>query len=157
MKIIISIFICLLTIGHNHSYFVKGEDFKGFVFSKDHFVFMSIEDQIKRYTPSKENIIQLEKLIKINLKEVNTELINQGGDNPIIHKCLKKYLRQYVGFINKNGDKIIWVNFIWYNKTDKVKLAKDIINVMDGGSYYWNIKVNLSKSQLFELSINGIS
>lgn len=119
--------------------------------------FLSVENQAKRYTPSKEDVIQLEKLIKSDLKEVNTSLNNQGGDNPIIHRCLKKYLRQYVGFINNNGEKIVWVNFIWENNTSKAKMSKDIIDVMDGASYYWNIKVNLSKNQLFDLSVNGTS
>lgn len=39
MKTTLSILICLLTIGSNHSCFVKEKGFKGYVFNEEHFVF----------------------------------------------------------------------------------------------------------------------
>ncbi|MBE8719146.1 hypothetical protein, partial [Sphingobacterium pedocola] len=82
---------------------------------------------------------------------------------------LNKYKRRYFGYIDANGDKIIFVNCLWEKKavrdfTDKIfhkasddttwKTDKKI--VLDGCSYYWNIKVNLTSKALFDLYVNGL-
>ncbi|RLD81287.1 MAG: hypothetical protein DRJ10_06365 [Bacteroidetes bacterium] len=155
MKTLLSLFIFILAMTGNNSCNIEGKGFKGHVFNKDHFVMISIRDQASRYTPTNDDIIKAEELLANNLEKINKPLINQGGDCPIIHKKLKKYIRQYVGFINKDGEKIIWINFIWKDKVDKNKLSQDIYTILDGCSYYWNIKVNLDKQELFDLNING--
>ena len=157
MKTAIILSICFLTMGTNDSCLIEGKGFKGYVFDKEHFVLLSIENQAERYTPSKEDVFLVEKLISSNLEKINFPLVNQGGDCPVIHKSLRKYVRQYVGFINKNGEKIIWVNFIWNDKTMKDKASKDIVSILDGCSHFWKINVNLTKEELFDLKINGSS
>jgi hypothetical protein len=87
---------------------------------------------------------------------LNKDLLNQVGNCPVIHKKLSKYKRQYVGTKTENGDKVIWINFIWSKDKDAlVKLSEEIIIVLDGCSYYWSVKVNLTTGKLFDLSING--
>jgi hypothetical protein len=87
---------------------------------------------------------------------LNVDLLNQVDGCPVIHKKLTKYKRQYVGIINQNGDMVVWVNFIWAKDKDSIKkLGDEIIIILDGCSYYWNVKVNLSSENLFDLSING--
>ena len=139
----------------SESILIKGKDFTGYIFDKNHFVLMTIDNQSKRYTPSKEDIFLAESIIKNKLKCINTSLMNQGDNCPIIHKKTKKYIRQYVGFINNRNEKIVWINFIWKDKFSNDKIYKDIIQVMDGCSYYWNIKVNLETKTLNDLNING--
>jgi hypothetical protein len=36
----------------NPSFFVEGKNFSGYVFERNHFVFMSIDNQNERYTPT---------------------------------------------------------------------------------------------------------
>lgn len=152
-KLMISLFLILFL--SSESILINGKDFTGYIFDKNHFVLMTIDNQSKRYTPSKEDIYLAESIIKDKLKGLNTNLINQGDNCPIIHKKTKKYIRQYVGFINNRNEKIVWINFIWKYKFSNEKISKDIIEVMDGGSYYWNIKVNLNAKTLNDLDING--
>ena len=156
MKMIFCILLLLLPSQYSNSFFVKGKGFKGYVFDKDHFVMVSIKDQESRYTPTKEDIIKVESLLLDKLKSINIDLDNQGGNFPIIHKKLKKYTRQYVGFINSKCQKVIWINFIWNKRVESSKLSEDIYTILDGGSYYWEIKVNLEKMELFDLNVNGI-
>ena len=152
-KLIIFLFAILSL--YSESTLVKGKDFTGYIFDENHFVLLTIDNQFKRYTPSKEDVLLAESIIKNKLKCLNVDLVNQGYKCPIIDKKTKKYMRQYVGFINNNNEKILWINFIWENKFSKDKISKDIIQVMDGCSYYWNIKVNLNTNNLNDLNING--
>ncbi len=48
------------------------------------------------------------------------------------------------------------INCFWArDKDDTERWLKGRIMVLDGGSYYWNVKFNLDKKQLFELDVNG--
>ena len=76
------------------------------------------------------------------------------NDCPIIHEKLQKYVRQYVGFVNMKGQKIIWVNCLW-NKSLEERAGKDVIIVDDGCSYFWDVEVNLNTGELANLMING--
>lgn len=134
---------------------IKEQNFEGYIFNERHFALISIDDESRRYTPTKEEIIIAEKILSDNLKCTNKNLENQNNECPKIHKNLKKYLRQYVGFLDKNGDKVIWVNFIWKNKISEEMIKKDIVQVSDGCSYYWNIQININKKELSNLSVNG--
>ena len=86
---------------------VSGKGYEGFIFNEDYEVFMSIEGQKRRYTPSTSDIERAEAILRQNLEDINKNHINQGDDYPFIHKRLRKYKRQYVGFINKNDEKVI--------------------------------------------------
>jgi hypothetical protein len=108
----------------------------------------------KRFTPTKEEIFEAEKALKLKLKEANRNLENQYN-SPIIHRNLKKYKRQYFGFINDKGEKILYINSLWKKNEEETKWLQQIIMVSDGGSYYWNIEYNLDTEELMNLSVNG--
>jgi len=148
------LFLIVVSTQLNNTTYIQQKSFDGYIFSKDHFILISVENQQERYTPSKEDVIQVERLIRRNLWKVNNRLINQGGSCPIIHKNLKNYIRQYFGFVNKNGEKIIRINFVWKTKSTDGNISKDVY-VLDGCSYYWNIKVNIDSEKLFDLMVNG--
>ncbi|MBU1013490.1 MAG: hypothetical protein KKG99_10830 [Bacteroidetes bacterium] len=111
----------------------------------------------ERFTPTRIEIQKAEKLLNEGLKNINASLLNQNGSDqsPIIHEKLKKYKRQYFGYIDKNKSKLLFINCFWPNKRHLDNWDKQMIFVLDGGSYYWSIKVNLETEELFELSING--
>ena len=67
-----------------------------------------------------------------------------------------KYFRQYVAGINGNGDKIVWINF-FCGPPKKKNWKNEIIMVADGGSCYFNLKVNLTEKKYYEYSVNGIA
>ena len=148
------ILICNLIYSQN-STFIKGKGYNGYIFNKENFVFMSVENQKKRYTPSVSDIAQIEVLLK---DSINYILKNQYYSKPPINKnTLKKYRRQYVGFLTNDNNVIIWVNFVNNKDISDEKLSEDIIRVLDGGSNYWSIFINLTKKELFGVQINGTS
>ena len=100
-------------------------------------------------------IIEVESLIKNQIKELNSNKINQFNGCPAIHKKLKKYKRQYFGYIDENNNKIIWVNFIWHKKTDD-DWENELQITLDNCSYFWNVKVNLTSKKVFDLIVNGL-
>jgi len=109
----------------------------------------------KSFTPTRKDIAKAEIALRTELKELNKRQINQQT-TPIIHKNLNKYKRQYFGIFDKNGNRILLINSFWGNAEEtKEKWLKDKIYVLDGGSFYWNIKFNLDTDKLFDLQING--
>lgn len=134
---------------------MKGKGYTGYAFNKEHFVFMSIDNQKERYTPTKKDVIQIEKILKDSIGRV---LKKQRYPNTSINRnTLKKYKRQYVGFITKNGDVVIWISLLRNKEIDDVELSKDIVTVLDGGEKYWSVFINLTKDTLYGVRINGIN
>lgn len=144
------------------TYYIKSKCYEGYIFPKENIIdadWMPFNDIRERYTPTNDDIIKAENILKEQLGNINKQaLMNQMKGCPIIHKKLNKYKRQYFGYINSNGGKIIWINCVWYKSEDALKLwNKKVITILDGCSYYWNIKINLSQDKLFDLIVNGSS
>lgn len=109
----------------------------------------------QRFTPTRQEIDKAEAALRGNLEKLNQPLRNQSS-SPVIHKNLKKYKRQYFGYIDTNGDRILLINCFWArDQDDPDRWLTTRIFVHDGGSYYWNVKFNLQKNELFDLYING--
>ena len=107
----------------------------------------------KRFTPTRKEVENAEAALAIQLKELNKPLVNQYK-SPVIHKKLSKYKRQYFGYINESGKRILFINSFWNKKEFGYWLASKI-DVLDGGSYYWNIKFDIDTQKFFNLYING--
>jgi hypothetical protein len=150
---------------------VKGPNYKGTIFTEKYpfqnLVIFDI-DSTQRFTPSIEEIEIVEGLLRRQLKAVNKRRPNQQSGKPVLHRNLPKYFRQYIGFINKKGDKTIHVNFHWnrYNIIDRINnciyFNDSRINyesnysvVLGGGSHYWQINANIAKRELTDLLVNG--
>jgi|LAHS01.1.fsa_nt_gb hypothetical protein len=154
LMLIVCIFLCLEGYSQE-STLMRGKGYAGYSFNKSHGVFMSIENQQERYTPTKEDIVLAEKILKDSIKNV---LGRQKNFSTSINlNKLKKYKRQYIGFIAKNGDVVIWINFLRDKKIEDVELSRDIIIVLDGGERYWSIFINLTRPALYGVCINGVS
>jgi len=106
-----------------------------------------------RFTPTREDIEKAETALKTQLQELNKPLVNQHN-SPIIHKKLRKYKRQYFGYINDKGQKILLINSFW-NKKEYSYWLESKVSVLDGGSYYWSVNYDLETNELFDLYING--
>lgn len=66
---------------------------------------------------------------------------------------LARYKRQYIAVINSKGEKEVWVNC--FCNTLGTDWRKNLIIVLDGGNCYFNLKINLTKGEYFDLIING--
>ena len=109
----------------------------------------------ERFTPTQKEIDQAERALVIQLPRLNAEHVNQYA-TPVIDKNLSKYKRQYFGYIDKNGNRILYINCFWKRDKEGEQLwLREKIQVLDGGSYYWNIKFNINTDELFDLDVNG--
>ncbi|MBR5784814.1 MAG: hypothetical protein IKY43_06585 [Bacteroidales bacterium] len=131
---------------------VKTSTYEAYVFSKEFWVDFQVENQESRYTPSNSDVDKAEKLIKKRLAYVNRNHENQENC-PIIDENLRQYKRQYVGFTDAYGAKVLWINFVWDPKLDD-KMDKEITTVEGGCSHYFHLKVNLDTETIYGLEVN---
>lgn len=68
---------------------------------------------------------------------------------------LERYKRQYVAVEDNSCDKIVWVN-CFCDVTDTL-WKHSVIEVLDGGNCFFNIKLNITKQKCFDLHVNGDS
>lgn len=150
---LILLFVRHITLAQDTQYII-GNGYAGYIFDSAHAVLKSIKDEQRRYTPTKAEINEAEMMLRKQIAAANSSKINQGNGCPVIHKKLRKYYRQYLGFIDKQGNKVIWINLFW-NKDLIAGAGRDIVMMNDGCSYYWSAEVNLTTAQLSNLDING--
>lgn len=135
---------------------VTGSNYHGYAFPADWDVDVTVEGQDGRYTPEDLDIAMAEKLIQKKIAYLNRNHENQGGRCPIIDEHMTKYERQYVGFTDVHGFRIIWVNFIWDDNLSKgSKLGRDIVLTEGGCGHYWHVKCNLDTEKVYGLEVNG--
>lgn len=137
--------------------YVKTKDYEGVIFGKMGPANYT-DDKEYRWTPTPAEIEEVETLMKKHiLKTVRKRgLINQFGDRPVIHENFEKYIRQYMGYINQKGQKIVWVNCFWKAYENEFPDWKThLVDVMDGGSYFWHIKVNLNNKKCTSYIVNA--
>ena len=134
----------------NASY-IKGKHFTGYAFPKEYAI-MGLPPESNRYTLSRENIIEAEKLLRDSVPH----LTNEYGHTYKPH--LKNYYHQYVGYITSNNHILV---LIYLSHKDgmlhKDELYKDIIQGFDGGDYYWEIVIDVTGKRILRFSQHGFA
>ncbi|MDP9048376.1 MAG: hypothetical protein M3N14_09585 [Bacteroidota bacterium] len=104
---------------------------------------------------SKEDMDQVEDIIDKEIAKINKAFkksqhtkFNYVG-NP------QKYYKQVIPVINIKGEKVVWVNCLC-TVSNEHDWKTRLIGILDGGSCYFNCKVNLNKNKLFALIVNGV-
>jgi hypothetical protein len=70
---------------------------------------------------------------------------------------LPKYKKQYLAIINSKKEKEIWVNcFRPSHDADFNYWRKKIVRVNDGGNYFFNVIINLTRNKYYQFRENGI-
>lgn len=113
---------------------------------------MDLED-FKRTRLANSDLVLLDSLIEDFCKEYTNSLDSQSRKSFGIDFSLRSYKRQYVPMVNKNGEKIVWANFFCNDPVADWK--REIVYVWDGGNCFFNLKVNLTKRECYELYVNG--
>ncbi|CAN5170800.1 hypothetical protein BH09BAC6_BH09BAC6_28530 [soil metagenome] len=123
---------------------IKLDSIADFIFDKSY----------KPATLSDADIVLIEKLVAKKVSEVNDEVRGTGHFKSGYIRNPEKFYKQFIAVINSKGEKEVWVNCCCtlYNRKDwKTK----IFLVMDGGSCFFNLKINLSTNTVYDLMING--
>lgn len=155
------------------SIYVKTDEYEGVIFSAN-CPENRKDDKSYRWSPTEEDIALAEKLIKkyilngehgplaikLQMKKDNRKRV-QGIDSvsqsgtPVVYLNLDKYYRQYLGYKDERGRKFLFVECFWKGKEDLFPYWKRrSIAICDGGSYYWNINVNLKRKKCFSYSVH---
>src|SRR5574344_2130677 len=150
--------ICLYANNQNNdTTYVFNKKYEGKIWGKNYP--LNIKDNKNfRWNPRKEDIDQAELLLHSYILKQwkNNRNVNQTGNCPIIYLNMNQYLRQYIGRINKKGERILEINCFWKGNVEKFpNWHTHLVSVIDGCSFYWSIKVNLSKKKCFDYWIDG--
>ncbi|MFA0963838.1 hypothetical protein AB9P05_18680 [Roseivirga sp. BDSF3-8] len=130
------------------------ESYKGVIVTKDVDIF--VDDKKEWFEPTLEEVKKAEQMLANQIEKINKWKLNQVSKQcPVIDKNLNKYIRQYIGYTNTSGEKIILINMLWAKDVDYGGLDTEYILVFDGCSHYWKVKVNLSSGKVYDLEING--
>ncbi len=113
--------------------------------NKEKAVDYSINNRNKTLTCDEEKLINntIENIIKENFSDTS--------------KNSKQYGKQCIVRINENGDKEVWVNCIFKEDFSISDRKKSLIEVEDGGEYFFNFKINISIKKYYKLIINGLA
>ena len=150
---------------NSNAVIIKKDNIESVIFSKEADCFLCNLGE-NRFTPTLQEINEAEEILEKNIRFINNPMYDQGEGCPIIHKNLNNYRRQYYGFIDKAGNKVLYVNFMWarYSIFDWLKgnykdrseeWKTQRVMVLDGCSNYWSIEISLTEQKLQNLYING--
>lgn len=140
-----------------HSTYVKGDNFEGVIFDKDYRskFFPVIDSMSKRFSPTVEEVLLLEKALSSQIKELNKHRNYQTRKNAI-DRHLNRYCRQYYGYIDLKGKKIIGVNsFIRDFEDNSWRWEYQLF--FDGGASVWQVMFDISTDKLFSFGTNGVA
>lgn len=109
-------------------------------------------DNYKEWKPGKEDIENA-------LQRLDTCFDDQkrGTVNRLLDRKPEDYLMQFMGAVNSNGEKILWINAFCKQQKDSFKKWKyELVIVKDGGNCFYNITFNLDKpGEPYKLIVNG--
>ncbi|RYU76088.1 hypothetical protein [Hymenobacter persicinus] len=157
--------------------YVEGSNFEGVVFSETYNPFTGNyninqefrqykEGVSRRFTPTVTQIELAERILQKELRHYSRRK-NLRGLGPVIHTRLPKYHRQYLGYTSAQNEDIVFINAgrDQYTLLDRLQNLHprnttwkyDYQIVMDGGSYYWRVEVNLTTGKLSGFGVNGVA
>ena len=112
-------------------------------------------DSINTYaTLTQNDLIELEKLFRESVAEHDSAINTNKEKGEYIDLKKWDYKRQYVGYINKRGQKIVYVN-CFCDTTGLNYWRKDLVEFNDGGDCFFHLKINLITKKWFDFIVNG--
>ena len=115
------------------------------------------------WKPEQKDIEIVDKVLKKAIEKNEFNFIKK----PILENITKNLYKQYIPYIDENGDRIILLNTfcrilkISTEKDDAYELREfdwksEHYGVNDGGFCYWRITINVDKEEYFNLMVNGV-
>lgn len=103
---------------------------------------------------SNEEIVRIEALVDKKVTEYNKS--KKKGIYPLVINHPEKYYKQFIAVTNPIGEKEVWVNcFCSIHNMSSWRKYK--VRVMDGGSCYFQLKINLTKNIVYDFGVNGVA
>lgn len=114
---------------------------------------LTADDLLKIETILKKCISDYNSEQEKRLKELNDKNLEYKLDKKDFTIDLAGYKRQYVPAINSKGEKSVWINCFCGQWSERSRT--NLVLVMDGGNCFFNLKINLTTGQYYELMVNG--
>jgi len=162
MKRILALLFTLLTISASQAQkpgkIVGGKNYTG--------VLLPVETKLPpheaapRWMPTADDIRMLEQdLVGFMREQPKTSPVNRTAFGPSIRRRLGRYRRQYAGYLSPEGKQIIYVNCFWPspNRTFGQRWQSQLVQVLDGGSSFWQICYNPKTRTFLAFSVNGVA
>lgn len=113
------------------------------------------DSTFKEATLIQSELQTVDSILKACVTDYNKSLDKERKRYSInMHK--RKYVKQLVVVTNQNGEKEVWVNCLCYTGGHIGNLWRTrIISVDDGGSCFFNFKINLATKKHYDLIVNG--
>ena len=105
----------------------------------------------RRFTPSKQDIDKAENSLKNNLKDFTLHY----REDSTLYKNLNGYKRQYLGYIDSNEHRILYINNFGKQSEDSSTWLIEILFIWDQGTNYWRINYDLNSGKFFALQDAG--
>ena len=122
-------------------------------FDKNKIYIFGKADTVKPATLTEQEIEETESLLIRAVAEYNKKMTSkyQKVDS------LVNYKRQLVPYINQKGEKVVFVNFFCKDFRWNENWRKELVMVDDGGSCFFNIQINLTTKNTYNLYVNGVA
>ena len=131
--------------------YIKGKHYIGYAFPKEYAI-KGLPPESNRYTLSREDIIEAEKLLRDSVPH----LTNEHGH--IYKPHLKDYYHQYVGYITSNNHILV---HIYLSRKGEImydnEVSKDLILVFDGGDEFWEIVIDVTGKRILGFGQHGFA
>jgi hypothetical protein len=119
-----------------------------------------------KYKPadlSAAEIEKIEKVVKIMVAEYNKKILEQKVNNLVDSPSTggtieepAQYYKQMIAITNNKREKEVWVN-CFCTPREKKYWRKGVIVILDGGTCFFNLKINLNTNTVMEFNVNGVS
>ena len=162
MKRILALLLTFLTITASQAQMpgkiVEGKNYTG--------VLLPVEAKLPpyeathRWMPTADDVRMLEQDLVVFMREQSrSSPANCTDFGPSIRRNLGKYRRQYAGYLSPEGEQIIYVNCFWPspNRTFGQRWQSQLVQVLDGGSSFWQICYNPKTRTFLAFSVNGVA
>ncbi len=119
-------------------------------------LWISIDTTHQLFTPSIDEIVLAKKLSIQHIDSLEQIRKNKNSDlGKILRFNHSDYYRQYIGYIDNKGNRVIFINAICSASGDRNDLKKTWWFVLDGGSCYYQIRIDLKGKKCFDFAVNG--
>lgn len=130
----------------------------------EHNDWLRIKYGFKSWNPTGSDLNLVEKILDKAIEDKEFDFLKCP-----IKKNFENYYRQYVPYINKNGERIIEINAFCeifkippnpengITEWTEMDWKNEYVMVSDGGNCYWQITINIDTKEFNNLMVNGIA
>lgn len=118
-------------------------------------------DSFKRFTPNRLEVTQTEETLQHQIRRIvksNNRKISsfEIKDRKRVYRYFKHYKRQYFGYLNSKGERILLIHaYLGRKRLGPNDCDTEYFLIFDGGASVWDIEFNLETRTFSGFGTNG--